>query len=550
MDQTNDDLDKLNSTHLEERAQLIHDLQSCEREIDNLKDILLDKDKEISTLSGNITEYAEQILELKLEIRHKEEDLVRIEGALSKAEREAQIIRDSQSSDQQSLNAKMSELMEQLKATEGELEKAKEEKNLKMTELDALTKQVKEDRQTIQGLHVEIQKLSANHRSHLSECEPLVSSLKEQVSLGCQKSQESEGLLSQLKDTAASNEKLKEELLEKEQSYIRELKSFKDERNTLLAEANKQNDDLQSLSKQLEEQMEHKEEVNRVVLEKSEVISSLEQQLKNAQEDSEGQMVKLNAELKAKDVDKEKLEKELAAKSESISKIKVHLKNLKAEKQKLQRNIEEKSQESKIQKQQLDDVTGKIETLLKQNSEIQLQVNSLTDDNGKLHQEIEEKVKRLSGLVEERDAFLNKVSTFEKLHSKNCKIIQELTKQKYELNLKANDLSKGLEQSKQSVTESLLEKTNECNELQRLLQESQLSSSQLKDQVENLQSQVDHLNINLQESEKNSAERNLQIEAQQTQVVQLLETLSILQEQGNASEAGLVEKDTMLFTAD
>ena len=127
MDQTNDDLDKLNSTHLEERAQLIHDLQSCEREIDNLKDILLDKDKEISTLSGNITEYAEQILELKLEIRHKEEDLVRIEGVLSKAEREAQIIRDFQSSDQQSLNAKMSELMEQLKATEGELEKAKEE---------------------------------------------------------------------------------------------------------------------------------------------------------------------------------------------------------------------------------------------------------------------------------------------------------------------------------------------------------------------------------------------------------------------------------------
>ena len=36
------------------------------------------------------------------------------------------------------------------------------------------------------------------------------------------------------------------------------------------------------------------------------------------------------------------------------------------------------------------------------------------------------------------------------------------------------------------------------------------------------------------------------MEAQQTQVVQLLETLSILQEQGNASEAGLVEKDTML----
>ena len=62
----------------------------------------------------------------------------------------------------------------------------------------------------------------------------------------------------------------------------------------------------------------------------------------------------------------------------------------------------------------------------------------------------------------------------------------------------------------------------------------------------NLQSQVDRLNISLQKRDKTSADKNLQIKAQQTQVVQLEETLSLLQEQGTALEAGLVEKDTML----
>lgn len=72
-----------------------------------------------------------------------------------------------------------------------------------------------------------------------------------------------------------------------------------------------------------------------------------------------------------------------------------------------------------------------------------------------------------------------------------------------------------------------------------------VKAKKVKVQV-NLQSQVDRLSISLQERDKSSADQNLQMEAQQTQVVQLQETLSLLQEQGTALEAGLVEKDTML----
>ena len=73
--------------------------------------------------------------------------------------------------------------------------------------------------------------------------------------------------------------------------------------------------------------MEHKE-VDRVVKEKSEIISSLEQQLENAQEESEGQIENRMLSLKSKIWIRKSLQKELTVISESFSKIKKHLKNL------------------------------------------------------------------------------------------------------------------------------------------------------------------------------------------------------------------------------
>ncbi|TDH17392.1 hypothetical protein EPR50_G00008970 [Perca flavescens] len=197
LDQTNEELDKLNSAHLEERAQLIHDLQGCEREIDRLKDVLLEKDEEISTLSGNMAEYAEQVTVLKQEIRLKDENLVRVETALSKAELEARIIRDTQNSDQQAL---VTELVQKLKDTEIELVKTKEESESKVAEVEHMLKQAEEDKKTIQCLRGETQKHIVSHQNHLSECETHIISLKEQLALSTQKLQESERLLLQLKD--------------------------------------------------------------------------------------------------------------------------------------------------------------------------------------------------------------------------------------------------------------------------------------------------------------------------------------------------------------
>ncbi|KAG5839884.1 hypothetical protein ANANG_G00209860 [Anguilla anguilla] len=362
LEQTNDELDKLNSTHLEERAQLIHDLQSCEREIDNLKDTLADKDKEISALSSNMSEYAEQVLELKREIKDKEEALVHVETALARAEQKSQILKDSQSSDQQALNAKITDLLEQLRSTECELGEAKEQKELKRKETEELIKQTQEDIQTIQSLRGEIQKLNVNHHSHLAECESQISSLKGQVTASSQKLQESEALLSQLTESNATNEKLQGQLQDKEQMYEKELKSFKEERNKLLADVDKHNKELQALSKQLEEQAVGKE---RVIKEKQETIALLEQKLNVAQEETEAEREKLREEV----------------------------------------TVGERS---------------------------------------------------LSELMEEKNTMQSRISSFETQNSEDRKVIDELLKEKEELTVRTEELSRALEQSQSTVSESLL----------------------------------------------------------------------------------------------
>ncbi|KAL6478553.1 hypothetical protein MHYP_G00119860 [Metynnis hypsauchen] len=542
LDQTNDELDKLNTTHLEERAQLIHDLQSCEREIDNLKDLITEKDKEISTLSGNMAEYADEIHELKQEVKQKEEELVRTESALTKAEQEARIIKESQSSDQQALNVKIAELMEQLRVAESDLNEARQEKETKVDEINDLTRQVEEDKSTIKDLRLEMQKLGTNQRNHLSECEAQISLLKEQVLVATQKLQESEDVLSQLKETKSSNEKLKEQILDKEQTYEKEIKSLKEERNKLLAEVMKYSSELQSLSSQLQAQVDCQEQVKLGVQEKLENISSLEQRLTKVEEEKQA----LNAELKIRDDTEEKLEKELSEKTERASELEGRLQSLKSESSSLQKAFEENSQELKTQKQVLLEVQEKLDIVQNENSSLQTQVKSLTEENQSFKQEIEVKVQLLSQISQERDTLLSKISSLEIQHVEYEKSVEELTKEKEELNVRTSELNNILEQNKQSLSEDLLGKTGECNNLRKLLEESEGTVTRLQNQIEALNTQVDELNCRIAEKEKTVGEQSAQIDAQQNQVLQLQETLTLLQEQGATLKSGLLEKDTLL----
>ncbi|KAL4642017.1 golgin subfamily B member 1-like isoform X1 [Arapaima gigas] len=540
LEQTNDELDKLNSTHLEERAQLVHDLQSCEREIDSLKDVLADKDKEIAVLSNNMTDYADQIIELKLEIKHKEEDLLRVEAALAKTELEAQMIRDHQSFDQQTLNTKITEITEQLKTTEGELSKAKEQRDLKMKEVEDLIIQIQEDDHIIQNLRGEIQKLTVSHRSHLLECESQMSSLKELVTMSSRKLQESENSLSQLMEKSASDEKLKDILQDKGQIYEKELKTLKEERNNLLTEAAKNTGELETLKKKLEE---HEKQTKMAIAEKMETMSLLEQRLRLTQEEAESEKVKLNQELDARNSDNKKLGEELHGKSEVIVKLEMHVKNLDNANKQLKAEIEKKEQELNSL---VTDLNEKTSVILEKNANLQSQVTNLTEEKEKLHNEIICKDKANLELMEKWKALQSKISDFEIQHSESQKIIKELLKDKETLTARADEVNKVLEQNKSSVSESLLEKTNECNYLMKLLSESKESMGHLHNQVSVLNSQVDELKLCITEKDIIIKEHNTHSEMLQSQIMQLQETLSLLQEQGVALKGGLMEKDSLL----
>uniref|UniRef100_A0A3Q3JPH2 Golgin B1 n=1 Tax=Monopterus albus TaxID=43700 RepID=A0A3Q3JPH2_MONAL len=449
LDQTSEELDKLNTTHLEERAQLIHDLQSCEREIDSLKDILLEKDKEISVLSGNMVEYAEQITVLKHEIKLKEQNLVHIENALNKAEREAKIIRDSQNSDQQTLNSKITELAGKLKDAEMELASAKEERESKLTELEHLIKQADEDKKTILDLRGEIQK----HTVRL----------------------------------------------------VLELKSFKEEHNKLLAQVDKYRSEMQTLSRQLEQQEQSEEHIKRDIQEKLETIASLENQLKANDQQTRDERQKFNSELQIRDSENQKLSDELQRKSENISKLKNMLKSVKTENEQLLDRLKGLNEELELQKQNLKELQEKLTAAVELNSGLEDQVRCLTQEKERLDMKVTDSIKIISEVTAEKDSLLAKISILETQHSQNNKIIEGLQKDKEELTVRSNELNKVLDQSTHSHSE-ILAKTNECSHLNQLLREREEKVTQLQEQVQSLTSKVDQLQHDMAEKEKTASD--------------------------------------------
>ncbi|MED6293026.1 hypothetical protein CHARACLAT_006589, partial [Characodon lateralis] len=518
LDQTSEELDKLNTAHLEERAQLIHDLQSCEREIDSLKDILLEKDREISSLGDSMAEYAEQVSVLKQEIKLKEENLIQVENALTRTEREASVIRDSQNSDQQTLNGKITELVGKLKDVETELEKSKEEQVSKAVEVEHLLKQARVDKKTIQELRGEIQKQTVSHRNHLSECETHISSLKDQLTLSAQKLQESDGKILQLQEKSTISEKLHQEVKDKEQKQEREIKSFKEEQNKLLAQVETYNNQVQTLSKKLEEQNQSEEQIKQMMQEKLEAIRSLEDQIRAAdkQVEDERQMF---------DSEKERLNNELKNKSESISKLEKVFKSTESQKQELEARLQGLNGELELQKRQKDELHERLTSALQLNSCLEEQVQFVTEQRDKLQLEVGERVKIISEVTAERDCLQTKISVTETQLSESSKIIQGLQREK-------EDLNGVLEQSTHSSSEILLAKTSECSRLLQTLREKEEEVTQMKLEVE--------------EKEQMTSDLQAKINMQQNLRTQLEETLSLLREQESSLKSVVLEKDSML----
>ncbi|XP_068995711.1 golgin subfamily B member 1 isoform X2 [Embiotoca jacksoni] len=510
LDQTNEELDKLNSAHLEERAQLIHDLQSCEREIDGLRDTVQEKDREICSLASNMAEYSEQVTVLKQEIRLKEESLVRVEDTLSKAEQEASIIRDSQTSDQQALNGKITELVGKLQDTEAELNRAREDRESRASEAERLVKQADEDERTIRELRGEIHKHTVIHRTHIS-------SLKEQLMSSVQKIQDSEALVSQLQQENSSDQL--QELKERQQTYDMELKALKEERNNLLAQLEKHQSDVQTLSRQLEEQESSKQQKLETIamLEKqvederrdnkkqSESISKLKNLLKNTKSEKQQELKEeLEKQLHILTAQKEKLKEELekqlhlltAEKEKLKEELEKQLHLLTAEKEKLKEELEKQLHLLTAEKEKLKEELEKQLHLLtaekeKLKEELEKQLHLFTAEKEKLKEELEKQLHLLTAEKEKLEeeaaewvksviSLQDQISVMETQQSENSKVVEALEKENQELTVGREELKKVLEQSTHSNSQMLLDKTNECSDLKQLLRRREEELTQLQ----------------------------------------------------------------------
>ncbi|XP_057694841.1 golgin subfamily B member 1-like isoform X3 [Corythoichthys intestinalis] len=540
LDQTNEELDKLNISHLEERAQLIHDLQSCEREIDNLKDILSEKDK---ALNANMLEYTEQVTVLKQELRIKEENLIQVENALTKADREARIIRDSQTADQQALNDKIAELVGNMKDIEMELDKTKEEIKSKVAEKDNLIEQAKEDKKTIQDLQEESRKQVASLGTQLSEYEGHISSLREQLTVYTQRQKESDELIFQLKEINSNNEKI---TFDKAETYEKELKTLKEEKNKLLSEVEKYNHDMELLSKELKEQAQSKDNVQKEKEKSMEIIASLENQLKANEKQAADEKQSYSAELQIAASENQKLSKELNDKIESISKMKDLLNHMESEKKQLQGKLVEITENLELQNLNGKQLSENVASSLELNNSLKREIENLTQENKILEMEVTERVKTISELKAERDSLHAKLSILESQLSQNNRIIQELEKTKEDLILQTNSLKATLEQTIISHDEVVLAKTNECSNRNQLLGEKDNLITQLQGQLQGYISKIDELHLVINEKQKIICDLKAELEIQNCEQVQLKETLSLFQEQDCSLKSGLLEKDTVL----
>ncbi|XP_069077970.1 golgin subfamily B member 1-like isoform X1 [Pleurodeles waltl] len=535
LDQTNEELERLNTCHLEERSQLIRDIQRCERENDNLKEVLEEKEKELASFSSNIIEFSEQLSVLKQELQSKEEEMRVMEESIGKAQRENHLLRESQSLDIQESSMKMSALSEKLEEMVIELKQTKDQNEVQSKEAKELNNQVNEYAETIKDLRSQIQTHALVHRNHLTECEVQISLLKEQNCLYAQKlleaetksKQESLNLLAHVEENSSLKEKLGSLLEEKEsntQNFESQLASIKDHNNILISEVTKKDEELIKLSKCLEEHIHLQETVKLIQQDKLDTVKSLEGSLKTAKQQSEDIKLKFVEKLEAAEQKNGELKRQIEEQHEAIDKMDVLKQDLDRHNKHLKLTLEEKEASLSDQIKVVSDLTGSLTTL--ENKQQQL-MNENTSILKQLDEKESEILKCGNTITElEKKLLINEEQMFEFQQT-----ITLLCRDKEELIKNFDHVSMLLEQKDTSLSSELLEKNKECSFLSE-----QLSSNQ--ESIQSLKKQISDMGVKLVEAkevalEKENALKNKLAECTtlQEQLNQSLKKIELFQKQ-------------------
>ncbi|XP_025945161.1 golgin subfamily B member 1-like isoform X1 [Apteryx rowi] len=539
LDQTNEELDKLNTSHLEERSQLIQDLQRREREIDNLKETLAEKDREMSVLSLNMTEYSEQVIILKRQVQCKEEEIRGMEESLLKAERETHLLKEVQTADVRDASVKISVLSEQSNTMGWELERVRIENEAKTKENEELIKQISENSITIKDLRSEIKANNVTYHNKLMECESQITLLKEQISKSSEKLQQTENkqrketeyLKTQLEENNTLKEKwnsLLKEKESKEQTLENELKTIEDSYNKLVLEDARKDEELAKLSRQLTEHTEHQKTIKKDLQEKQEIIVSLKQKLGLLEQENEETKFKLIGDLKAKETCCKELNNQLSEIHKQINKLEMATQEKASANKQLQADLEGKEE--------------KLAEEIKANEDLKKSINMMEKEKQQLISENES----LSKLLDIKESeLLEKIQAVAEIENKLSvstaeyqKTLSVLSYDKDTLVKEIEQLSILAEQKENSVAEQLQKKTKECNVLADQLFES-------KEQTQQLHEQMQSLLIQLEDT------RDKEINKEEMLNNKLSECSTLMQELSRSEENNLLlEKQIQSITLD
>ncbi|XP_041054097.1 golgin subfamily B member 1-like [Carcharodon carcharias] len=549
LEQTNDELERLNSSHLEERARLIDDLQSCEREIDTLKETIVEKEYRLTVLSESMAEYSEQNETLKMQIRYKEQETGELQAALAKVEMEVMLLKKAQSVDEQAMNTSISTLVDQLSKVESELSTAQHEAEAKGEEINALMKQIGENNNVIQSLRSELQKENISNKAHLVECRAQVSSLENMVSITTQQlqernassQQEIEKLKAQLIEISSAKGRLDSSLQEKEekeQCLENELKTLKNQCNNLIAESVGKEEELAKLSKHFAE---HREEAESKLQEKLDIVASLEQRLQTVEQANS----QLMQEVQAKETERQDLKRQVDEVTRLVTDLQKQTKTLDETNVQLQAMVKNQVQSLSDQAKLLSESNESAANTMKIKSNLECQMKELSAENENLKKILNNKDDELSkkndvvqqleiGITSKEEQILQYTST-----------ISQLQKEKEALTPKL-ELLKALEQKKVTVEEQLREKINECNFLQNQILEHQITTEQIRGQLQPLAVQLEELRLLNAEKEVALSKKSAECTSLQNQLCEGQERLLQLQDQIQEFGSELGVKDVAL----